>query len=126
MNDLLNDSNPSLFIEEWLNHFNINYYKDFKLNNNIIDYYLDQYNVGVLIANWKKPISIKIVNKAVIILKELNLDEVYIIASDISYYANEVLDRIEEKVILLHPNGLSELAMKFAKVVRNEAIIEIG
>ncbi|MEK9716605.1 MAG: hypothetical protein VW394_07580, partial [Candidatus Heimdallarchaeota archaeon] len=54
-------------------------------------------NIGVLIIDWKRPISIQIVNKAIQILRELKLTTLYLISKEISDPAQKKSDEIRRR-----------------------------
>ncbi|MDH5403432.1 MAG: hypothetical protein OEY49_13130 [Candidatus Heimdallarchaeota archaeon] len=106
------------FIEEWLNHLNLHYLIDYadENSNNQLDFYLPHHNIGILISKWKKPISVKVINKAVQLRQKLDLNEIIIIVKDISPHAKEVIDRLENELNIIHPMELSWLALKFLNI----------
>lgn len=115
------DSHPDTerFIQEWLNHFSIRYQSKVKVSSkSILDYYIEEWALGILINDWKRPISVQIVNRAVTMARKMKTKNLYLIAKEISEPAKKTLSRYGDQVIALHPNGLSELALKFSQLVQ--------
>ena len=100
------------FIKEWLEHFNLIFNQDIKINSELsLSYHIPSLNIGVLIIDWKRPISIQIVNKAIQILRELKLTTLYLISKEISDPAQKNLMKYGEGIIPIQPNGISEIAV---------------
>ena len=118
----------SVFIEEWLNHFNINYQTEIKIpnSNQKLDYYIPSANFGVVLAEWKKPISVRVVNRAINALDKLNLSELVIIAHSIGDYANSTLNRLDRPIKAILSSGLSDLAMTIASLtdIKSSGMLE--
>ncbi|OLS26225.1 MAG: hypothetical protein HeimC2_15950 [Candidatus Heimdallarchaeota archaeon LC_2] len=108
-------TSSSGFIEGWLHHFNLIYQKDFENKGNQVNlnYYLPDYNTGVIIAEKNKRINVPDINKALTVLEDFNLKELIIIGNKISDNAYETLNRLSVNLSVVHPNGLSDLALKF-------------
>jgi hypothetical protein len=106
------------FIHEWLNHFSIPFEKDVKTigKNGNLNFLLPDHSMGILIPDWKRPISVQIINKSMKIQKHLNLNEILIVANSVSDHAKETIERLKLPITTIHPNGLSEIAMKFVSL----------
>jgi hypothetical protein len=113
------DSHPDteLFIQEWLNHFSIRYQSKVQVSSkSTLDFYIEDWALGILINDWKRPISVQIVNKAVTIARKMKTKNLYLVAKEISEPAKKTLSRYGDQVVAIHPNGLSELALKFSQL----------
>lgn len=108
-------THSSDFIEEWLHHFNLFYKKDLehKKKKISLNYYLPEHNTGVIIADKDKTINVPHINKALKILDYFNLQELIIVGHKISDNAYDTINRLSVNLSLVHPNGLSDLALKF-------------
>jgi len=107
------------FVIEWLNHFNVIYEADVELNSTLtLDFLIKQFGVGIYIVNWKRPISVQIANKAIQLQREFELDQVFLIAKEISEPARKTLGKFGKNITTVHPNGLSELAISLANVLQ--------
>jgi len=107
------------FVHEWLNHFNISFQSEVKVNSTLsLDYYIPNLRIGIFIVDWKRPISVQIANKAIQLQRELDLTALYLISREISEPAQKSLDRFGDNIIAIHPNGLSELAISLANTMQ--------
>jgi len=106
------------FVEQWLNHFNITYNKDVSLqsNNLNLDFVLHNSGIGIFFSDWKKPISVLIINHTLELVKHFHLDEILIIAESISEHAQDVIERFQYPISFVHKTDLSSLAMKFVEI----------
>ena len=103
------------FIEEWLHHFNLFYKKDieYKQKKIILNFYLPEHNTGVVIVEKEKTINVPQINKALKMLDYFNLQELILVGHKISDNAYDTINRLPVNLSVVHPNGLSELALKF-------------
>lgn len=99
------------FLEQWFHHFNIHFVKNVTSKNvsNAIDYYLPEQKLVVLIPNWKRPIAVSVVNTAVIIYNKLQLERVIIVASKVSEFAIETVQRIKYPIQIIDEYALTDL-----------------
>ncbi len=108
------------FIEEWMHHFNLYYERDIVLLKNIkVDYYLPKYNFAILIYEWKKPLSVTVINRAYALIRNSRVNELYIITNTIGEYAAKVANKLSDNITILKNNELSELAIKLASMNRS-------
>ena len=105
------DQRTENFIEQWLHHFGIHYTKNVTTKNasNTIDYYLPEQRLVIMIPNWKRPIAVSVINTAVIACNELELNQILIIASQVSDYAQETVQRINYPIKILNEYALTDL-----------------
>lgn len=100
------------FIEEWLNHLNVSYSRNYKVNSQLkLDFYLRNQNMGILIIDWKRPISVQVINRAIQVRRNLDLDRLYLVAREISEPAKKTLQKFGKSITAVHPNGLSDIAI---------------
>ena len=122
METTISDEIPSsYFIEEWLNNFNIAFVKDIKIprSSGKLDYLLMEQSLGILIVDWKKPISVKVVNKAICAIDhKLGVDKIYIVCREISNYALSLIGKLNYNIEIVHPFGLSEIALTFVQFMQ--------
>lgn len=111
------NSHSCNFVEEWLNHFNIQFKKEVKINSKLsLDFFVERYGLGVFVVDWDRPISVQVVNRAIQIERELPVDHLYLIAREISEPARKTIDKFGNNIKTIHPNGLSELAVHFVNI----------
>ncbi|MHA2275650.1 MAG: hypothetical protein ACXAC2_07785, partial [Candidatus Kariarchaeaceae archaeon] len=93
---MLEGVNSNIFIEEWLNHFNLQYEKDRKAKkkNVGLHYYLPEYNTGVIIMDESKSVNVTTVNNALKTLDHFNLQDLIIITPKISDNAYDTINRL--------------------------------
>ena len=106
-----------LFIKEWLNHFNIHY--DSKTTDPIsgkLDYFISQSNLGIIINEWNKPISVNIINQAVILKEQLGLNELIVVCESIGDYALALSKKMINGVRIILNQNLSELAVEISNL----------
>ena len=116
MNQLADEKNElHTFIEEWLHHFNLHFKKDchVKKEKITLDYYLPEFNSGLIISENSKPVNVTAINKAIKTLNHFNLTDLVIVTPKISDNAYDTVNRLPINLSVIHPNGLSSLAMKF-------------
>lgn len=103
------------FIEEWLHHFNLDYEKNCFVKKKKIglNYYLPEFNSGLIISDKSKPVNVTAINKAIRALDHFNLTDLVIVTSKISDNAYDTVNRLPINLSVVHPNGLSEIAMRF-------------
>lgn len=112
------------FIEQWLTHFKLEFEKDLfgSSNNYKLDYLIPETGLGILISNWKKPISVLVVNQGLDFIKEFGLNELIIISNEISQHALEVIGRFAYPIRFLHRTELSDIAIKLVELSKSNPI----
>ena len=80
------------FVVDWLNHFNYMYQEDVPLNSSVkLDFLVDSHSLGIFIVDWKRPISVQMINKAIQLHMKFQLRHLYLIATQISEPATKTL-----------------------------------
>ena len=106
-----------LFIKEWLNHFNIHYETDIPIpKSSKLDYLITPSNYGIMINEWNKPISVKIINQAYNIKDELDLNELIVVCESIGDYAAAITKKMHKGVKVILNRNLSDLAVEIANM----------
>lgn len=117
----MDELSSSYFIEEWLNSFNISFVKNLKIprSSGTLDYSLTEHSLGILIVDWKKPISVKVINKAITVIdSNIGIDKIYIVCREISDYAFNLIGKLKYNIEIIHPFGLSEIALTLAQFMQ--------
>ena len=108
---------PSPIIKEWLNHFKINHHTEVPFSDSSakLQFYIPSIALGILVPNWKKPISVTVLHQAVHAYENMNLSEVVIIADRVSFYVEETMKRLRYPVKIIDSYSLSELLVLFER-----------
>ena len=85
-------------------------------SNKKLDYYMPSDNFGLLLAEWKKPISIRVIDRAIYTLNHFDLDELIIITNSLSDYASSTLKKLDLPIKAIFSSNVSDLAMKIASL----------
>ncbi len=116
-----------LFIKEWLNHFNIQYETNISgSDSSKLDYFIAPSNLGIIINEWNKPISVKIINQAVNIKNELDLKELFVVCESIGDYAMAISKKMHNGVKIILNQNLSDIAIEIANMNTLHAEIQIN
>jgi hypothetical protein len=106
-----------LFIKEWLNHFNIHYEADIPVpSSRNLDYFVAPSNFGIIVNEWNKPISVKIINQAINLKNELDLRELIVVCESIGDYAAARAKKMDKGVKVILNRNLSDLAVEIANM----------
>lgn len=125
--DLDQEPLNKLFIKEWLNHFNIHYDTNITNPNSCkLDYFITQSNMGIIINEWNKPISVKIINQAVNTKEQLALKELIVVCESIGDYALALSKKMNNGVKIILNQNLSDLAVEIANLSTFHAEITIN
>ncbi|MCY3412358.1 MAG: hypothetical protein INQ03_12045 [Candidatus Heimdallarchaeota archaeon] len=115
-NEIQEHALTSTFIEEWMRSYHIGCERDVSIprSGKTVDYLISESKVGIMIVLWNKPISVKIVNHAIYAIENLNLDTIYLICKKVSDYAQSTIDKLGYDIKIVHPLGLSDIAVMLA------------
>ncbi len=104
---------PHGFIEEWLTYHNLQFVRDYKVKEakSGLTYFIPELALGVIVANWKRPLTISIINKGLRIYEKLSLSKLVILTNDISEIAQETIARVPEDILVMEISNLSEFAV---------------
>lgn len=104
---------PEGIIEEWLRFHQLDVISNYKVGKGMIGltYYLPKINLGIIVAKWKRPLTISIIHKAIRVYEWLGLDSLIIVTNRVSYVASENLERSTENIQIVTIDSLSDLAM---------------
>lgn len=106
-------ASSAYFIDDWINSFNLIAQKNLLISksNKKLDYLITNGNIGILIVDWKKPISVKVVNTAIHAIDQYNLNFLYLICKQVSDYAAESIKKLNYSIKVVHPYGLTDIAI---------------
>ncbi len=98
-------------VKEWMDHFEILYHEDVPFSDSSVklQLYVPSLGLGVLVPNWKKPISITVLHQAVHAFENMNLTQVIIVAERISFYVQETMKRLTYPIKIIDPYSLTEI-----------------